>query len=302
LAEKIEARVGREVLVPPGDAELLIEAHARGRPNGVLEAVIRTSRADGSEVGVRELTSDQRDCVELGDKIALVVAVTIDPDAALAEPGPEPATQSAREPQPAPAPARRPEIRVVIERERVIVREPDTPARPWELESRVAATGSIGLLPGLTPGLLAAFGVMPPGFPLVELTGQAWFEREAEAEGGGANFTLLAAGLSVCPSVDFGAWRSHFCGGLTGGSMRAHGFGFDDSREQARALVLVTAGLRASIDLGPTWFVFGGARIEAAVVRPRFFYEDAAGDEQDVHRVPPVGAMGELGIGLTFSS
>jgi hypothetical protein len=136
----------------------------------------------------------------------------------------------------------------------------------------------------------------------LELTGQAWLERRAEVEGGGARFTLLAAGLAACPGTDVGPVLVSFCGGVTAGSMRARGFGFDDSSEQARTLILVTAGVRASLPLGATFFVFGGSRIEGAVVRPRFFFEDAAGNERDVHRVAPVGGMAELGFGLRFSS
>jgi hypothetical protein len=263
--------------------------------------VIKTTRADGSPVGTRELESKEPTCDRLGEEVALVIAVTIDPDAALGSP---PETPAPAPPKPAACPAcptPKPEIRV-IEREKVVVREPPAPAEPWQLEARLAATGSVGLLPGFSPGLATAVGVTPPGFVPLEATGRAWLERSAEVESGGARFTLLAAGLAACPRTRVRPAFAHFCGGVTAGSMRARGFGFDDSSEQAKALVLVTAGLRLSLPISSAVFVFGGAQIEGAVVRPRFFYTDAAGDQHDVHRVPPLGGTGELGLGLTFSS
>lgn len=301
LAQAIDARIGRRALVSPAQADLFVEAHARRSPDGKLEAVIKTTRADGSAVGTRELVSAETTCERLGEELALVIAVTIDPDAALGPP-PEPPAAAPEKPAECPArPAPSPEIRVV-ERERVVVREPPAPAEPWRLETRLAVTGSVGLLPGIGPGLSAAVGAAAPGFVALEATGRAWLERSAEVEGGGARFTLLAAGLAACPRTRLGPAFAHFCGGVTAGSMRARGFGFDDSSEQARALVLVTAGARLSLLLSPALFVFGGAQVEGAVVRPRFFFEDAAGNQRDVHRVPPVGGTGELGLGLTFSS
>ncbi len=304
LAKDIEARIGRRVLVSASRADLLIEAHvAPLQPTG-FSAKIRTTRSDGSLVGVRGLSSEKPNCNELGEKAVLVIALTIDPDAKLkpaGAPAPAPAPAPA-EATPTPTPKTKPEVKVVVRRERVLVPVAEKKTEPWTGEGRLALSASFGLLPVVTPGLLAAANLTPPGFPAIEVSGGAWLEREADVEGGGARFTLLSAGLALCPSTAVGPFRGHFCAGLTAGSMRARGFGFDETEDQAEPLVLVTGGARLSLPLGDAFFTSVGLRLEGAVVRPRFFFQQANGQEIDVHRVPPVGASTELGFGFLFSS
>lgn len=301
LAKRIEARVGRRVLVSASEATMLVEAHVRATDAGGLEASIETARADGSALGTRKLSSPGLDCAELADKIALVIAVTIDPNAALdskSAPKPLPVKPAAPA-QPAPV---RPEIRIVVNRERIVVRDVPRPARPWRTAARVAATASVGLLPGVTPGVSAAVLAQAPGFVPLELSGHVWLEREVNVDSGGAQFSLFAAGLAACPRVALRPVQLELCGGVTVGSMRARGFGFDDRAEQARAVALVTAGARLGASLTGPLSLFGGAQIHGAVVRPRFFYEDQNGSQRDVHRSAPVGGMAELGLAFDFSS
>lgn len=301
LARTIEARIGRAVFVSPSQAELFIEARVERTRTG-LAAHMQATRADGRRLGSRELSSAKTDCSELADELVLVIALTIDPDAELRpkdapEPAPLPPPPRAECPSPAPAP------RLEVKRVPLPVPVPGaSEPRRWTGEARLGISATVGLLPGITPGLVAAGSVWIPGFVPVELSGSAWPEREVDVSGGGARFTLLTAELALCPASALGGLQAHFCGGIAAGSMRARAFGFDQSGEQAQALVMVTAKLRMSLPLGRLPFVSAGIGLESPVVRPRFYYTEASGSERDLHRVPPVGGSAEVGFGFHFSS
>ncbi len=277
---------------------LSIEARVEHGPAG-FHAVVHTTRPDGRDFGSRELTGKEPDCSDLFEQLTLVIALTIDPDAEL---------RAKDSPPPVPPKAARqkecPEPRVeVVERERRVLVPVTTKREPWSGDSRLALTATLGLLPGVTPGLLAAGSVKPPGLLPIELSGSAWPERSAEVAGGGAHFTLLAGELALCPTTPIGGVaRAHFCGGLALGSMRARGFGFDENAEQAEPIFMISGRFRLSLRIGSYAHVDLGAGLLGSVVRPRFFYVDPSGVEKDVHRVPPVGANAEIGFGFSFGS
>jgi hypothetical protein len=301
LAKDVEARIGRSVFVSPSVAELLIEAHVEHDASG-FRAKVLTTRPDGRVLGTRELTSAAPDCADLAEQLTLVIALTIDPDAELRpknSPAPAPApSPPAAKPEPCPEPR----IEVVEKEKRVVVSVPRE-RESWRGDARLAGTLTLALLPGVTPGLMAAGALKPPGFSPIELRGSAWPERRADVANGGATFTLLLATLAVCPETPLSdAIRAHFCGGIGLGSMRARGFGFDATKQQAEPVMLATGELRLSLHFTKTLFADLGVGLIGAVVRPRFFYTDAAGNEQDVYRVSPVGANAEIGFGFGFGS
>ncbi|MFT3767689.1 MAG: hypothetical protein QM820_19715 [Minicystis sp.] len=99
LRAAVGAKLGREVLAAPPRADLAVEARVELRAAGRWRAVITRVGAKGETLGLRELTSDAPSCRAFDDEITLVVALLLDPVAALA-----PATPQVASPAPAPAP------------------------------------------------------------------------------------------------------------------------------------------------------------------------------------------------------
>src|SRR5262245_39685593 len=100
LSERVRARLGRNPF--SDDATTLIEGWVR-RDGKKLRATVRVRKDGSSEAsGLRELESDELDCVALGNAVTLAVALAIDPEAALAPP--KPPEPPAPEPEPKPVP------------------------------------------------------------------------------------------------------------------------------------------------------------------------------------------------------
>src|SRR5277367_3092114 len=109
LALAVEQRLARTVFVSPAQADVLIDGYITAIPAPDpprFKAHLTLSDAHGAVLGTRELTAPEGGCHAIDEPLALVVALLIDPDAAL---GP-------RKPPPPPPP------RVVVER--VFVPEP----------------------------------------------------------------------------------------------------------------------------------------------------------------------------------
>src|SRR5262249_24676181 len=133
---------------------------------------------DGKRLGERELESREKSCDSLKEQLALVVAVMIDPDAAMAprEPAPppsspppaaaEPAPSTPPPPPPSPAPEPPP--------------EPTAPTDPakrdtWRLDGGAGLLGAVGLLP-TTLGFTIGGILTPPGFVGLEGYGAYWLD------------------------------------------------------------------------------------------------------------------------------
>jgi hypothetical protein len=182
----------------------------------------------------------------------------------------------------------------------IVSKAPPEP-EPITGEVRVAGTVSGGILPGTTFGLLAGGQVDIPGFVPLELTGYGWTERDVEVVGGGANFSMFAASLSVCPTMELApTLRGIGCSGVGAGAMRARGFGFDHVDEGTKPVVHLSASLRLAWTIHGALFGSVGGGIHGALVRPRFVVTEPDASKQDVFQMSAVGGIGELGLGLQF--
>lgn len=296
MARMVEGRLGQGALLPLARAEVVVEASIRARSGGGFHVDIALAR-DEVVVGRRELESAQPDCGPIADEAALVIALTIDPEASpltpsleRAEPLPAPSGTPAP-PAPGPASSRRASPPPPASR-------PPNAARPsWQLDLELAADIATGLLPGVAPGASLRGRLVPPGWPLgVELE-SSYFPQQSLAlpSGEGARFELYDAGLGLCANegrtTRFRAW---LCAGPELAVIMGRGYGFERTARFSRVTVALSArgglGLRVTeglvLALGPDVIVPLG--------RDRFVAITPAGTEP-LYRMSAVGLGLELG-------
>lgn len=294
LAESVEKSLGRSVFVSASQGDVLVEARVQpGADTRGWIAVIAVSSSDGNVLGTRELRSNEPSCHALDDQLALVIALLIDPDAAMREPAAPVAPA---------APVTPPPAQVVVRRETVLVPVPvpaTDPPDPWRAGADIGPVFALGLLPGFALGLGARITLDPPWRWPVQLDGAVWKEAEASEQGGTAKFRLATAGLSVCP-VQVGKVRSRLmaCAGAMVGSLRMQSSGFEVNREQEKLVADVSIVARGVQRVAGPLRVCAGAGVLAALERDRFFVRVSDGSTPEVFRMSPVAAWFELGIGV----
>ena len=231
VARAVEQRLGRPALVSPAAAAFSIEGRAE-RSGAGLRAVLVLRDRTGATLGKRDLESALADCSELREKVALAVALMVDPDAVLLPPpqataapaltptppgapaGAAPALPSApagaapappdptSPPEPAAAPA--PTVRAVVDSppsaspgpsavvERIQLVDDLSPPAPWRVEPTVSAAIGAGFMPSTSVGATLTTTLSPPRFWPVELYGGGW-GAQTLAAGAGASARFTSA-------------------------------------------------------------------------------------------------------------
>jgi hypothetical protein len=302
LGRRVEGIIG-PVLVSASGGQVAVE----GRIDRVGEryvATIAVSDAGGRLLGRREVQGAANDCRALDDSIAFVIAVTVDPNAALAElpgefaAGSDPGAEllAGLEQQP-PQPAG-------FERTPASARsEPQPPRRRGAQDEGVelgfgaglGPSGVLGALPDAAVGVAAevglrtgvfwhrARGVLPPS------------QRIALRGGAAAELSAIALSLSTCPRLLAGAgFELAACGGFAAMRLLAEPQGFT-GRAQERWLFGPTAGLRLGRELVGPLHVALLAEGQSLWPRKRIVYE-LGGDEITIQRVSAV--LGQLLLAL----
>jgi hypothetical protein len=313
LIERVERRSERIRFVEPGAGVRRVRAEVRAAAAKDYRATLSLWTQDGREL-VRELRA--QDCAEAFDALALVIAVSLDPDADLRPDPPEkPAPRQTGERSAAQAATPRetnaaatpnspgrssadPELNADADRGV----EPASAGRAWTY----APTPSFGVLAsvrsGPAPMALPGFGLFVgleglPGIPersLWRLSALRHRRGNFEAEGGVADFELDTLRLDACP-VGFGRaeLRAYLCLEAELGRLVAAGSATVDGQEETRpwrslgAAALATYSPISALELG----LLGA--VEHPLVRDTFQFEPEA-----FHEVGVVGARLELALGL----
>jgi hypothetical protein len=270
IARAIEARLWPGALVAVAEATLVVEASIRAEHGGGYHVEIVLTRGS-TVVGRRELTSTDPSCVPIAEQAALVIALTIDPEASLLPPGRDaPAATPPPTPPPAPqtaAPKAPPPLREAT--------PPHAVPKAWSGDLELATGVVAGIVPELTPGLFLRGRVRPPDLPLaLELQAAYFPATDVElTDDRGADFTTFFMGTAACTRADR-ASRVHWsvCGGVDLAATTGTGYGFDrEPRFWSWTLLLSTRGrlgFRAtrglSLALGPDLMLpFGRDRFVA---------------------------------------
>ena len=171
LARDVEVRLARTVFVSASQADVSIEGRIDRKGNAThWHATIILRDSKGATIGTRELDRVDASCSGMNEQLALVIAVMIDPDAALAHhptptptadqnPTPPPPTTTSTPPPPPiekqnPPPP--PETKPTEARPQGTPpsgKSPSKRAEPWFFEGSAAAFGEIGMTPNPGVGL-----------------------------------------------------------------------------------------------------------------------------------------------------
>lgn len=300
LIERSEVLLGRS-FGEAGDPDLVVAARiaARGE-RWVLEL-------DFDAPGDRLRTLEGRDCEELLEAAALILATTVDP-AALLDEFDEDEDEAELEPDPE-APAKEPEpvedeepavAAVPVEEPRV---EDPPDAEPEGLGGFVGLAGGVGFgpLPSLAGAPILALGLRRRALR-VELLGGAWFSLPALVEGSpevGARVWLGWAALRGCGVPRVGPEQRvelPLCAGLELGGMRAESFGVDQARAGTLAWLAVDAGIAVIYRFGAKLGLRLGVDGVVPLLRPGFTVAGLG----ELHRAAPVGVQGSLGVEVRF--
>jgi hypothetical protein len=291
LAQAVERRLGRPAFVAPTRGDLAIEARiGPAGGEGGWRATILVVDASGQRVGLRELQSDEPACRAIDDELELVMALLIDPDAALAPPvalalAPTfvaPLTVTIAPPPKACPPA------------------PTPPAAPWRIGAEAGPIAGLGLLPGsVGVGVQLRAHVAPPRGPSFELGGAFWLDSAVHTTHADPAFSLSYGWLSVCPvDVDVRGSALSACAGAQLGALSVSAAALPSVFHQEQLVFSLAADARLRRRfVGPLLGSFG-LGLAVPTVRDRFYFTDPAGTRHDVFQAAPIAALLDLGLGI----
>jgi hypothetical protein len=292
LASAVEHRLGRAVFVSAAQGDVSVEGRVQPDPqSGRFSALLTVTSADGNILGTRELRSEAASCRSLDDELALVIALLIDPEAALRPP--PPASQ--------PAAAAAPPAQVVVRHEPVYVPVPGPREPPaWSVGIGAGPLFALGLLPGIGIGLGVHTMLEAPWLWPVEISGTLWLENEARAQTGGvAQFRLATGGLALCPiSAKAGRTRAFACAGGHLGSLRMRGQQFEIDREQEVLAADVAMTGRVVHRIAGPMTASAALALLLPLQRDRFYVRDSSTTTHEVFRMAPVATTLGLALGV----
>ncbi len=310
LARDVELRLARTVFVSASQADVSIEGRIdrKGAPNH-WHATIILRDSKGATVGTRELDRVDASCSGMNEQLALVIAVMIDPDAALAHhtsptptPNPPPTATTPLPPPPPPIEQKNP-TPPPIETTTPEPKHPQKKAEPWFFEASAAAFGEVGMTPNPGFGLGVSTLLEAPHIPIA-LDGAAaiFFDSTANASGGAStSFTLGYLSGGLCP-LRFRNDRVHVFGCLISqlGLLRAESQGFATQTGDKLAF-LYNIGLeaRASLRIAGPFALRAGVSSVVPLIRFPFDYE-RGNQRVQIYQVSPLAVTGDLGIGFEF--
>jgi hypothetical protein len=330
LAIKVEQRLGRGVFVSSAAAEFAVEGYIRPAKDGGWAAQLLVTNREGEILGSRELISDRAECNSIDDALALVIAVTLYPQAGL----------------PSSAIALPDEVAARLDRmfsEEPTDFDPELAAEqnlsisngvmqsPYKDESSTNADsesktdslhegpktddswnlgfalgGGLGL--GMTPnpslgiGFLARFET--PAFWPLDFRANYWFgETEKVSSDLQITISLLAIDLGLCPVSPRGeVFSFRLCGGLEVGAIITSSKGFSENSINPLApLGGVYTGSVLNVVLLDPLSLWVGATLVMPVVRQRLVYivRQEEGPENFFTQGVIAGRL-EIGLDSTF--
>lgn len=286
LTRSVETLLKRNVFVDASSADVIVEGAAEARAEGGWNATLRMRAADGRELGMRSIVSESRDCRAVEGPLAVVLALLVDlerreivlqvPEALPEEPKPKP--------RPAPKAKPAPSVR------------PETPApEPWHGATSFGAVASWGLLPELAFGVAARGQVEVVSNLDLGLELSVWPEKKSDDAGKGGGFSAWLVTALACPElVELGAVETYGCAGFSSGVVSATGVGLARANSPSRFHANASARVGGSLRLTGPVALAAELGLAASLTRPRFFYEEANGNEIDVHRsaiLVPLGGI-----------
>jgi hypothetical protein len=314
LGEQIVSLLGSELDDERG--KMHVVASARLGDDGIWTAEIELR----SRGGVRHRTIPRaRDCVELADATAVVVAIAIDPGAmarietgadepdddgelpVVPEPVVSPPLEVPSEPvEPIEDPPVEPEPREDLPALDIVVREPTPPPSPIRerLRAMIAVVGGVGYgsIPGAAGSLGGDIGLLLPRVR-VTASGTWWFRTGRVVDDANVDFGQWSVAVRGCPV--FGVTpmvELMACVGVEAGQTLARTDGLAEDRRRADPWI---AGLAApTLAVVPTRWLAIRAGVELVVPVIRSVYEVRGFGE--VFQATPAGVRGLIALETRF--
>ncbi len=327
LARLVERLIGRSVFVSASQADVSVEAQVKRFQNPPLWRIrIVVSDSGGAILGTRELESAEPDCAALDEQLALVIAVTIDPE--------EASTWLPRLLEQAELPENDPAILLLRELEREQQardasslqqsRDDDRflefdSATPPERESPNSSqpapeppASDDGYRFSLIPGGNLGTGMQPEIGAGVSLSAAAellgfwplyidisWsFDDHIAVEPGEARFAVVDGAVSLCPlTPDLGVRLTALCAGVEGGILLSKARGYTQNHDEQTPLV--GGKLLALVQVTLAEPVFLALALGAVVpfIRDRFEF-DTGVERTLLFQPDPVAVRLDFGLGV----
>ena len=315
-------------------AAFSIEGHAE-RSGAGLRAVLVLRDRNGAQLGERELESAGADCGDLREKVSLVVALMIDPEASLHAPPPAPSGSPAPPTPPvsappasagppaapapptaavpassasiAPAPPPLTEPAAVHSDERPGRAERDevpvdlAPPAPWNVESALSAAVGVGFLPSASLGGILDATVLPPRFWPVRLYAGGWGSQTvAASSAASARFSSAFGGLALCPlRARSGRVSVLACGAGQVGVVSAAPSGFESAHGGMLLTFHLVPDVHMSVALASGISVRAGGSLAVGLRRSQFVFETTSG-QQALFDSPLLAATVDLGVAIAL--
>ena len=279
LARAVAARLGRNPFAD--DATQSIEGIVTREGDRWVARLYRRA-AGGNDETARVLTSDSPGCASIDDAATLAIALAIDPERALAPPGPA---------SPAPSIPRPPGVSSAA---------PAIAARTPMMRPAVEAQGALafGLLPGAAPGAEVTTSWALAARLRAEIGVLVLPEERTGHDAEVFAFGLSAARLGACVAPWSGARvELGLCAAAAVGVLHAVVFSPVPTNPGERLWEAATAGPQLRVSpVGP--LVFGlSTEIVVPFVRQRF---EVQGQAAPAFQQAPVGAILSASVGLTI--
>jgi hypothetical protein len=293
LAAAVEARLGRRVFVPPSDAEISVEGSIAYRADTKrATAKFRVADRSGAVLGARDLDEKVSSCSDLDERLAFVLSVLVDPEAALGPPAaPSTAPPPAEPPPPTPP---------IVEPAPIAPRPPPPPSEPWRWLIGADFGIGTGLVPD--PGWVWSGGgiVTPPHWPGFRLQGSSFLPVTRRiGSAARAEVELLTGEVGVCPLAvrrrPFGVTAC--LSGLLG-QLSAQGEGFPTSSSFRSTVGATAIDFVAELALSRMVHLTLTPKFVLPLTHARLTYVDDAGARRTIFESAPVGGSVALGVAI----
>lgn len=322
LAKKVEQLLNRSVFISAVDAELSIEAFARplSESQGFSARVV-VSDASGATLGVRDVSTDESDCSKLDEQLILVIALSIDPEAAyvqlpdalspdeerIVDPAADLLTEleseTNKESDKAPSIVEedKPEKSKPLAEE--IDKEPgDDQSRDWNFWLTGGTALGVGFLPKVGFAWLLQYHMNAPWLWPLEITGLYWMPNQTQTVSGGrGELQIVQGAVAICPlTFDLAAASWVTCGGVQIGVENASSIGYLNASDQTFWQVGIEAYTRLYLPIAePFGLSFGSALIVPIRTHQ---YQINLPDNQSLslYETSPVAARAEISGSVRF--
>jgi hypothetical protein len=318
IAKRVEARVRRLAFGAVDEADVFVDGFVR-RTTGGWDVQLAVSTPDGRVWGRRDMHFDGDDCAIVDEAVALVIAVTLNPESGLGAGialeqdtlgrldalfGSEPSDlDPANLP---PAAESGDEFTSPSEADQPLAAASDPERSPevarWRLNIDAVGFGALGHLPGASVGIAGHVQVIAPQLWPIEIGVALFRPRTAAARGetsGRGSFGLVLGSLAVCPWTPLAAFA--LCGGAELGVLHAETSGFEETQPTSNAIVAnaVAVGI-VRVHLTGSLQLRFGLTAAMPLVQHRYSFRAADATSGQLYRMSQVAGRAEIGAGWSF--